>query len=80
MVGSLAELGEAEAPFNDPRRHDLDVVCINMCTLDLLLLLGNIARPIIRQIVIKDHDSFNNWIHVIFDPVVVKIYEENNVQ
>lgn len=40
----------------------------------LRFLLGNIARPTNYQIVIKDDDSFNNWVHVISDPVVVRNY------
>lgn len=54
------EGGEARAPFPEPMRLDVDAVCILMCTMDLLVLLGKIARPTNRQIVIKDDGFFNN--------------------
>lgn len=72
------KVGNVAAPINDPKRLDLNAVCILMCTLDLLLLLGIIARPTNQQIIIKDDDAFNNYNRVTFDPVVVKFYDRNN--
>ena len=80
MVQLPAEIGETSAPFREPLRLDVDAACVTLCTLDLPILLGNIARPANRQIVIKDDDSFKNWIHVISDPIVVRIYGGDNNQ
>jgi hypothetical protein len=60
MVQISPKGGEARAHFPEPMRLDVDAVCILMCTVDLLVLLGKIARPTNRQIVIKDDEFFNN--------------------
>lgn len=66
------------SPFNDPIIHDLDEVCIFIYTLDLPLVDGVMACTTNRYIMINDDDAFINWIHVIFDPIVVIIYGKNN--
>ena len=58
----------------------MDAVWELMCTLDFPILFGYIARPVNRQIVFKDEDSFNNMIHVLSDPIVVEIYDGDKFQ
>ena len=78
MVQLPAEVGEAEAPFREPMRLDVNAVCVLLCTMDMPILLENIAWSANRQTVIKDDNSNNNWIHVISDPIIVRIYGGDN--
>lgn len=59
---------------NDPNDIDLDAACFMMLTLDLPSLFGIMARPANRKVKVKDFPEFDDWLHVISDPVVVKIY------
>ena len=38
------------------------------------LLLGAIIRPDNRKVRLRDFEGFRDWLYVIFDPVVVRIY------
>lgn len=49
-----------------------------MMTLDLLELIGVIACSMNHKVKVKDLDKFNDWLHVIYDIVVIKIYVGNN--
>jgi hypothetical protein len=57
-------------------RNDIDVDKTNflMLTKDLLKFVGFITRPANRKVKVHDLDEFKYWLHVIFDPVVVKVY------
>jgi hypothetical protein len=63
-----------EQDVNNLSSMDLDSVCFMMLTNDLPDLLGQVARPANRQIHARDSIAFKDWIHVISDPIVVKIY------
>lgn len=59
---------------NDPYTLDLDATCFMILTLDLPALFGIIARPANRKIPVRDLPEFVDWLHVISDPIVVKVY------
>jgi hypothetical protein len=63
---------------NDPDFIDLDVACFMMLTKDLSALFGIMARPANRKVSVKDLPEFNDWLHVIFDPIVIKVYAEDD--
>ena len=59
---------------NDPHDLDLDAACVTMLTLDLPALFGIMARPACRRIPVRDLEEFEDWLHVISDPIVVKVF------
>lgn len=59
---------------NDPQDLDLDTACDTMLTLDLPALFGIMARPANRRIHVRDLPEFWDWLHVISDPIVVKVF------
>ena len=48
-----------------------------MLTFDLPELFGIMARPTNRKVRVKDLQEFDDWLHVSFDPIVVKVYVGN---
>jgi len=60
--------------INNPQFMDLDNACFMMLTLDLPDLFGIMARPANRNVKPKDLPEFKDWVHVISDPIVVKVY------
>jgi hypothetical protein len=63
---------------NNPSGMDLDAACIMMLTLDLLDLFNVMARPTNHRVKTKDLVEFNDWLYVISDPVVVRVYAGND--
>jgi hypothetical protein len=63
---------------NNSSGMDLDAACIMMLTLDLPDLFGVMTQPANRRVKIRDLVEFNDWLHVIFDPVVVRVYADND--
>jgi len=59
---------------NDLDFIDLDAACFMMLTRDLLALFGIMARPANRKVPVRDLPEFDDWLHVISDPIVVKVY------
>ncbi len=59
---------------NDPDFIDLDAACFMMLTRDLPALFGIMARPTNRKVPVRDLPEFDDWLHVISDPIVVKVY------
>ncbi len=57
---------------NDPDFIDLDAACFMMLTRDLPALFGIMARPANRKVPVRDLPEFDDWLHVISDPIVVK--------
>jgi hypothetical protein len=53
---------------------DLDAACFMMLTRDLLALFGIMTRPANRKVLVRDLPEFNDWVHVISNPIVVKVY------
>ena len=53
---------------------DIDVAYFFMLSQNLSLLLGAIIRPANRKVRLRDFEGFRNWLHVISDPVVIKVY------
>lgn len=64
--------------MNDPTCEDLDAACIMMLTSDLPDLFGITARHAKRSVKVRDFVEFNDWLHVISDHVVVRVYAGNN--
>jgi hypothetical protein len=52
---------------------DVDAACFMMRTSQLIQMTGPLARPAKRRIQVRDSDRFKNWVHIISDPVVVKV-------
>ncbi|KAG0563072.1 hypothetical protein KC19_8G003000 [Ceratodon purpureus] len=73
LRGPYMDIDE-EYPFNDPDCLDIDAACFMMLTMDLPSLFGIMARPANRKIRIRDSLEFRDWLHVISDPVVVRVY------
>ena len=59
---------------NDPQHLDLDAACFMMLTRDLSDLFGIMARPANRKVKIRDLPEFSDWLHVISDPIVVRVF------
>ena len=59
--------------LNHPSRMDLDVVCFCMLTRDLPELFGIMARPANRRMKIRDLVEFSDWLHVVSNPIVVRV-------
>jgi hypothetical protein len=60
--------------INDSKFIDLDAACFMMLTRDLPALFGIMVRPANRKVLVRDLPEFNDWLHVISDPIVVKVY------
>jgi hypothetical protein len=60
--------------INHPDFIDLDAACFMMLTRVLPTLFGIMARPANRKVPVKDLPEFHDWLHVISDPIVVKVY------
>lgn len=58
----------------NPGHLDLDGACFMMLTSDLPGLLGIVARPAYRKVKVRDLPEFGDWLHVISDPVVVRVF------
>jgi hypothetical protein len=65
--------------INDPNSIDLDAACFIMLTRDLPTLFGIMARPANRKVPVKDLLDFDDWLHVISDPIMVKVYAGSDV-
>jgi hypothetical protein len=79
-VGQFANGGEL-GEINNPQHIDIDVASFMMLSQKLPLLLGAIIRPNNRKVKIRDFEDFEHWLHVISDPVVVRIFDgETNVE
>jgi hypothetical protein len=63
---------------NHPNFIDLDAACFMMLTRDLPTLFGIMARPANRKVPVRDLPEFDDWLHVISDPIVVKVYAGND--
>jgi hypothetical protein len=63
---------------NNSSGMDLDAACIMMLILNFADLFGIMTRPANRRVKIRDLVEFNDWLHVIFDPVVVRVYVGND--
>lgn len=59
---------------NDPNTLDLDVACVTMLSLDLPTLFGIMALPACRRIPVMDLPEFSDWLHVISDHIVVRVF------
>ena len=66
--------------INNPTKMDLDDVVFMTLSLDLLDLIGSIARFANRIIKVRDDHEFDNWLHVISKPVVVKVFAGNTIE
>jgi hypothetical protein len=77
VVGPAIDLAQF-FDVNDPTCMDLDAACIMMLTLDLPDFFNVMARPANRQVKIRDLVEFGDWLHVISDPVVLRVYAGSN--
>ncbi|CAK9188676.1 unnamed protein product [Sphagnum troendelagicum] len=78
LAGPCSNLSE-HPQINDPNSIDLDAACFIMLTRDLPTLFGIMARPANRKVPVKDLSDFDDWLHVISDPIVVKVYAGSDV-
>jgi hypothetical protein len=65
--------------INDPEYVDSDATCFMMLTKDISTLFGIMACLANLKVSVKDLSEFDDWIHVIFDPIVVKVYVGSDV-
>ena len=65
---------DAYPHINDPKDLDVDVACFMMLTRDLPSLFGIMAEQANMVIRVRDSHEFADWLHVILDPVVVRVY------
>lgn len=75
LVGSSTD-GEV----NHPQHLDLDAACFMMLTSDLPDLFGVMARPANRRVKVRDLPEFSDWLHVISDPIVVRVFAGSDVE
>ena len=84
----IGQLQWSDSPFyrahiqdpgaNDLHDLDLDAAYITMLTLDLLALFGIMACPACHRIHVRDPSEFLDWLHVISDLIVVKMFANSN--
>lgn len=72
--------GERFTTVNLPRYIDLNTACFMMLTEDLPELFGVMARPANRKVRLRDLSEFDDWLHVISDPIVVRVYAGDTVE
>ncbi len=77
LTGPCTDLLE-HPDVNNPNFIDLDAACFMMLTKDLPTLFGIMARPANRKVPVRDFPEFDDWLHVISDPIVVKVYAGND--
>ena len=65
---------DAHPHINDPEDLDVDAVCFMMLTKDLPSMFGIMTRLANKLIRVRDSHEFANWLHVISDPVVIRVY------
>lgn len=63
-----------DTELNHPGRMDLDAACFCMLTRELSDLFGIMARLANRLVKIRDLVEFSDWLHVMSDPIVVRVY------
>jgi hypothetical protein len=74
-------VGGGVGEINNPQHMDIDVASFMMLSQDLPMLLGSMIRPGNRKVRIRDFEGFEDWLHVILDPVVMRIFAgETNVE
>jgi hypothetical protein len=74
-LSDFAEAAQIQDPqINRPEDIDLDSACFMMLTQDLPALFGIMIRPANRKVKVKDLPEFDDWLHVVSDPIVVKVY------
>jgi len=60
--------------INDPKYIDFDATCFMMLTKDLPTLFGIMVRPANCKVLVRDLPEFDDWLYVISEPIVVKMY------
>lgn len=60
--------------INDPISLDVDAACFMMLTWNLPSLFGIMAQPANMVIRIRNSPKFTDWLHVVSDHVVVKVF------
>ncbi len=58
---------------------DLDAICFMMFIKKNLTLFGIMAHLTNQNVIINNLPKFDDWFHMIFDPLVMKVYNENDV-
>jgi hypothetical protein len=59
--------------INDPKYIDFDATCFMMLTKDLPALFGIMVRPANCKVLVRNLPEFDDWLHVISEPIVVKM-------
>lgn len=60
--------------LNHPSRMDLDATYFYMLSIDLPDLFGFMTCHANRQVKIRALAEFSDWLHVVSDPIVVRVY------
>lgn len=63
---------------NAPQHLNLDVACFMMLIGDLADLFGIMAHPANLRVKVRDLPQFSDWLHVISDPVVVRVFKKSD--
>ena len=52
---------------------DVDKACFLMMTSNLPKLFEIIGRLTNMKVKVRDHEEFDNWLHIISNPVILKM-------
>jgi len=64
--------------INDPKYINFDATYFMMLTKDLPALFGIMVRLTNCKMLVRDFLEFDDWLHVICEPIVVKMYVGND--
>ena len=67
----------AHPHINNPQDLDVDATCFMMLTRDIPSMFSIMAQAAYMVIKVRDSPEFADWVHVISDPVVIRIYVES---
>jgi len=63
-----------DVDLNDLKVMDLNATCFMMLTIDLPILFGIIVCTTNLKVKVNDLEQFDNWLHVISNPIVVNFF------
>ncbi|KAG0571277.1 hypothetical protein KC19_VG001200 [Ceratodon purpureus] len=65
---------------SQPLNADVDAACFMMDIRDLPQMFGELIRPAIHLSFLRDLNHFKQWIIIISDPVIVKLYGGDTIE
>lgn len=60
------------------RQIDIDKANFLMLTEDLPNLFGIVGRPANRRVPIRDLEQFSDWLYIMTEPIIVKVFAGEN--